>query len=63
MRRMGILLIVCVCLSTLAGCFNYNPEHNSRLWRIIRKDLRCIRQDIDFWLGLEQETLLDRTEY
>ncbi len=63
MRRMGILLAVCLGLSSLVGCFNYNPSHNSRVWRIVRKDLRCIREDLDFWMGLEQETLLSRTEY
>jgi len=63
MRRLICLLVACAAVVGLGGCFNYDPEHNARIWSYIRKDLRIIRQDLDLYLGMDGPSHLDRTEY
>lgn len=63
MRR---ILIVCVSLALLGlaqGCFSYDTAHNARHWRMIRKDIRTMHEDMDFALGLDAPTHVSRSEY
>jgi hypothetical protein len=63
MRRLGMALIIGALMVAFTGCYNYDPAHNARINRIISKDIRVISEDLNFYMGLDGPTILDRTEY
>lgn len=58
MRKLIWVLALAVSMATLSGCITFDAQHNRYQWRIIKKDIREIHQDIDFILGLEEESPL-----
>ena len=59
MRRIIISILLAVCCLSLSGCWFFDAEHNRKHWVIIKKDIECIHEDLDFILALEEETPLE----
>lgn len=63
MRKLVLLLVLVSCCLTISGCWFYDAEHNRRHWKLIKRDLRAIHEDLDFILALEQESPLAEGYY
>ena len=63
MRRLMLVLALIGCCFSLSGCWFFDAEHNRGHWKIIKKDLRAIHQDLNFILALETETTLADDRY
>ena len=63
MSRLFALILVAVALLGVAGCFSYDPAHNTYHWSLIRKDLQAIHTDADFMTGFDAPTHVDRAQY
>ena len=58
LRRIAVAVALLGAIAC-AGCFSFDARHNRKHWKIIKKDLRLIHQDIDFRLGLDEPSYLD----
>ena len=59
MRTLVLLLLVATVLCCVPGCFTMDAEHNKGHWECIRADVREWHSDLDFFLGLDEPTLLE----
>ncbi len=58
MRKFVTALALATSTVALSGCFTFDAGHNRHHMQIVRKDIRELHNDLDFVLGLEQESPL-----
>ena len=59
MRKMLLSLLLGVCCLSVSGCWFFDAEHNRKHWKIVKKDIGLIHDDMDFILALDEESQLD----
>lgn len=59
MRRLIMAVVLASMCVAMSGCFTFDAEHNRRIWRNWKTDIRLMHQDIDFILALDEESPLD----
>jgi len=63
MRKIVLALVLVGGCLALSGCWFFDAEHNRSHWKIIKKDIRAIHEDLDFILALEEESPLAESYY
>ncbi len=59
MRRLILVIALVACCFAMSGCWFFDAEHNRKHWKIIKKDIMLLHQDMDWILALDEESPLD----
>jgi len=59
MRKVVLALVTLAWCLAMSGCWFFDAEHNRKHWKIIKRDLMLIHEDLDWILALDEESPLD----
>jgi hypothetical protein len=59
MRRLVLALVVVACCFAMSGCFTFDSEHNRMHWKVIKRDVMLLHEDLDFILAMDEESPLE----
>ena len=63
MSRIAALCLLLIMLTCATGCWTYDPVHNQGIWRMIRRDLQIIHEDLDFMMAVDKPSHAARSDY
>ena len=53
MRRIALVVVLAGFVLGLSGCWFFDAEHNRAYWKMVKKDLMQIHEDLDFILAMD----------
>ena len=59
MRKIAVAVALAACCMLLGGCWFFDAEHNRKHWKVIKRDLMLIHEDLDWILALDKESPLE----